>query len=359
LFCSKNISIFKLILKQPINNTTDKPMYDDSIVNVAVLKKLHETKAQKSNNFKLLKELCQVYAPSGNESRMKDFILAYIERHKSSWKVQPTILEGDNFQDAILLVFGEPKTVVFSHIDSIGYMVRYEKELIKIGGPRIKDGYKLWGYDSKGKVNCTLRLLEDTKEEKEKKMVYEADREIDRGTDLAFECDFRETEDSVQSCYLDNRLGCWVALRLAETLENGIIAFSCYEEVGGGSAAVLAKYIYENYKVRQALICDITWVTTGVLAGKGVAISMRDSLLPRRTYVQKLIKLAEKAGIPYQIEVENAGGSDGKDLQTSPYPFDWCFVGAPEENVHTPDEKVNKADIDSMLQLYQYLMKEL
>jgi putative aminopeptidase FrvX len=334
-------------------------MYDDSIISVSALKQIHEAKLQQSNNFALLKDLCQVYATSGNESSMKEFILSFVEKHKFSWKVQPQIIENEDLQDGILLVFGQPKTVVFSHIDTIGYMVRYEKELIKIGGPRVKDGYKLWGYDSKGKINCTLRLLEDTKEEKEKKMIYEADREIDRGTDLAFECDFRETDDYVQSCYLDNRLGCWVALKLAETLENGIIAFSCYEEVGGGSTSILAKYIYDNYRVRQALICDITWVTTGVFAGKGVAISMRDSLVPRRSYVQKLIKIAEQAGIPYQIEVENAGGSDGKDLQTSPYPFDWCFVGAPEENVHTPDEKVHKADIDAMLKLYKCLMKEL
>lgn len=334
-------------------------MYDDSIINVAVLKKLHETKIQKNNNFKLLQDLCQVYATSGNEGNMKDFVLAYIEKNKNSWKVQPQIIIGDALQDGVILVFGQPKTAIFAHMDSIGYMVRYEKELVKIGGPRFKDGYKLWGQDSKGEIHCTMRVLEDAKEEKEKRLVYEADREIDRGTDLAFECDFRETEDFVQSCYLDNRLGCWVALKVAETLENGIIAFSCYEEVGGGSARILAKYIYDNYKVQQALICDITWITTGVLLGKGVAISMRDSLLPRRSYVKRIIELAEQSGIPYQLEVETAGGSDGKDLQTSPYPFDWCFVGAGEENVHTPDEKVHKADIDAMLKLYQYLMKEL
>ncbi len=334
-------------------------MYDDSIINVAVLKKLHEAKIQKNNNFKLLQDLCQVYATAGNEGNMKKFVLDYIEKNQSSWTVQPQIIVGDVLQDGILLVFGQPKTAIFAHMDSIGYMVRYEKELVKIGGPRFKDGYKLWGQDSKGEIHCTMRVLEDAKEEKDKRLVYEADREIERGTDLAFECDFRETEDFVQSCYLDNRLGCWVALKVAETLENGIIAFSCYEEVGGGSARILAKYIYDNYKVQQALICDITWITTGVLMGKGVAISMRDSLLPRRSYVKRIIQLAEQAGIPYQLEVETAGGSDGKDLQTSPYPFDWCFVGAGEENVHTPDEKVHKADIDAMLKLYQYLMKEL
>ena len=48
------------------------------------------------------------------------------------------------------------------------------------------------------------------------------------------------------------------------------------------------------------------------------------------------------------VEVENAGGSDGNGLQKSDYPWDWCFVGAPEDNAHSPDEKVHKKDIQSM-----------
>jgi putative aminopeptidase FrvX len=34
-------------------------------------------------------------------------------------------------------------------------------------------------------------------------------------------------------------------------------------------------------------------------------------------------------------------------------------VGAPEDYVHTPDEVVDKRDIDSMLRLYQVLLREL
>ena len=140
---------------------------------------------------------------------------------------------------------------------------------------------------------------------------------------------------------------------------DGIICFSCWEEQGGGSVGYLAKFIYEKYGVRQALISDITWVTKGVKHGDGAAISMRDSGLPRRSYINKIIKLAKKSEVPFQLEVENAGGSDGNALQRSPYPIDWCFIGAPEDNVHSPNEKVNKKDITSMLDLYKYLMKSL
>ena len=57
--------------------------------------------------------------------------------------------------------------------------------------------------------------------------------------------------------------------------------------------------------------------------------------------------------------MENTGGSDGNSLQNSEYPWDWCFVGAPEDNVHSPNEKVHKKDIDSMLKLYKELMRKL
>ncbi len=86
---------------------------------------------------------------------------------------------------------------------------------------------------------------------------------------------------------------------------------------------------------------------------------MRDYGIPRRSYINKIISLAKESKIPFQLEVESAGGSDGNALQRSPYPFDWCFIGAPEDNVHSQDEKVHKKDIKAMVAMYEYLMKKL
>jgi len=107
------------------------------------------------------------------------------------------------------------------------------------------------------------------------------------------------------------------------------------------------------------LISDITWITEGVHPGKGVVISMRDSGIPRQKFVREIIELAKKSNIPFQLEVENAGGSDGTEIQKQPYPIDWCFIGAAEENVHSPDEKVNKVDVESMVKMYKYLIETL
>ena len=307
--------------------------------------------------MKLLKELCGVHAPSGNEIAMTEYLLDYIEKNKKNWKVQPEIIFGDGFQDCIMLKFGNPTTAIFAHIDSIGFTVKYNKEIVKIGGPRTIEGTKLVGEDSQGKFECELLVIEY--EDGPDRYEYVLEREIDRGTDLVFKREFIETDSHVQSCYMDNRLGVWNALQVAENLENGVICFSCWEEHGGGSVGYLARHMYENWGVRQALISDITWITEGVTDGDGVAISMRDSGLPRRSYINRIIALAKQGGIKYQLEVENAGGSDGNALQKSPYPFDWCFIGAAEHDVHSPTERVNKADVIEMVKLYEYLMEKL
>ena len=306
--------------------------------------------------MELLKTLCHIEAPSGSEQNMTEFVLDYIKSNQDSWKVKPELFYGDGFQDCIVLVFGKPTTAIFAHLDSIGYTVKYKNEVIKIGGPSTKEGIVLVGQDSQGRIEEKLQC----KTNKDgNKTFFIGGREVERGTTLTFKVDFRETDDFVQCCYLDNRLGVWNALKVAEKLENGIICFSAWEEHGGGSVGYLAKFIYEKYGVKQALISDITWVTEGVKHAKGVAISIRDSGIPRRTYINRIIDLAKASNIPFQLEVENSGGSDGNALQRSPYPFDWCFIGAPEDFVHTPNEKVHKSDIESMTQMYDYLMINL
>ena len=303
-------------------------------------------------DFSLLHTLCQIHAPSGNEVALKEFLLDYVSQESTGWSQQPEVIHGEDFQDCIILKFGKPRTAIFAHMDSIGFTVRYQDQLVPIGGPKAQNGYRLVGHDRMGPIEC--ELLND-----EGNLFYKFPRGIERGTELVFKCDFRETEDYVQSCYLDNRLGVFNALKVAETLQDGVIVFSCWEEHGGGSVPYLAKYIYEQWGVKQGLISDITWVTDGVMHGQGVAISMRDRNIPRRSFVQKIIGLAHESGIDYQLEVEGAGSSDGRELQLSPYPFDWCFVGAPEDHVHSPDEKVHKHDIDCMIRLYRALMEQL
>jgi putative aminopeptidase FrvX len=303
--------------------------------------------------MKLLKQLCEIHAPSGEESKMKDFLFKYIQKEKKNWKVKPEIYQGEEFQDCIILKFGKPRTAILAHMDSIGFTVRYQNQLLPIGSPEAEMGTRLVGEDSLGPIECILEF------DKDNRAFYTFGRQIERGTSLTYKIDFRDTKSFIQTPYLDDRLGVYAALKVAETLKDGVIVFSCWEEHGGGSVPYLAKFIYEQWKVRQALIADITWVSDGVDPGKGVVISLRDRNIPRRIFVDRIIDIAKKRKMKFQLEVEGTGSSDGRELQLSPYPFDWCFIGAPEQNPHTPDEKVHKDDIKSMIEMYELLMKDL
>ncbi|MFC7670050.1 hypothetical protein ACFQT0_23785 [Hymenobacter humi] len=66
------------------------------------------------------------------------FVLNYVQEAQAAWQHQPTIIADDRFQDCILLVFGKPRTAVFAHLDSIGFTVRYGRQLVRIGAPRAK-----------------------------------------------------------------------------------------------------------------------------------------------------------------------------------------------------------------------------
>lgn len=304
-------------------------------------------------DFALLKELCAISAPSGSEVHVKDFLLDYIAKNSVNWKSKPSIYHGEEFQDCVVLVFGNPRAAMFAHMDSVGFTVRYENQLIPIGGPDIRSGYKLVGHDSLGEIECTLSV------DKHNRPFYEFGRAIERGTSLTFKPDFRETRNKIQCCSIDNRLGIFMALQVCSKIKDGIIVFSSWEEHGGGSVPYLIKFIYEKYQVRQCLISDITWITGGVHAGKGTVISLRDANVPRKSFIRKIIRIAQESGVLHQLEVEGSGSSDAREIQTSPYPVDWCFIGPPEDNVHSPDEIVAKKDVRETIKFYNTLFLKL
>lgn len=314
-------------------------------------------------NFDLLRRLCAIPSTAGDEGEMARFILKYLSENSKSFKTAPQVLSGAGFQDMVIAVFGEPRTAVFAHTDTVAYCTAYERELVKIGNPKAEDGAKLEGYIKGKKTEAVLRITEKRKKtgsnNKEEFLTYESDAKFAPGTPLTYAPDWKETKQFVKSAYMDNRLGVWNALQQAQTMDHGALVFSTYEEHGGGGAQFAGRFLQENFGIQQALISDVTLLTKHIRHKKGVAISMRDRGIPRQSYVRRIISIAESHKIPFQLEVEKAGGSDGNALQDSSYAWDWCFIGPPEDNYHCPGEKVAKTDIEAMVNLYRILLAEL
>jgi putative aminopeptidase FrvX len=237
-------------------------------------------------------------------------------------------------------------------MDTIGFTVRYEDQLVPIGGVEAKLGIRLVGKDSLGLIDCKIKEYDEI-------IRHDFPRRIDRGTCLSYRQNVRIDGEYIQAAYLDNRLGIFNCLKICEEITNGWVVFSTYEEHCGGSMPFLLKFIQDTAPITQALVSDITWITEGIAHHEGVVISLRDKMIPRKKFLDRVIGLAKKSGIPYQLEVEDFGASDGREIQLSPYAIDWCFIGAAEDNVHSPDEKVSLADLDAMIALYRYLMAHL
>ncbi len=178
---------------------------------------------------------------------------------------------------------------------------------------------------------------------------------IQRGDRLVYAAEPRMVDGYIQSPYLDNRAGIWAALNALANCESVAVAFTTGEESGGGGAAICARFLWEKFNVNKALISDITWDTEDVHCGSGVALSMRDSKVPSQRFVSEVVALAEKSGIPYQLEVESEGGSDGAIVERSGFPIDWMFIGAPEERPHSSTERIAIADLEAMAKMLIYL----
>lgn len=301
----------------------------------------------------VLRSLFEVHSPSGEEVNMKRFILNFVNENSEKWKIKPQLFHGEEFQDCLVMIFGKPEVALFAHMDTTGFTVRYQDQLIPIGGPEVRGQEILTGSDDFGEIECELTLYD------EHQLHYKFGRTIASGTSLVYKNTFKEDQSYCYSPYLDNRIGIYNLLKIAENLENGALVFSCWEEHGGGSVPFLVRFLYEKYKVKKMLVSDVTWVSDGVRMNDGVVISHRDKNIPRRSFIKYIRQLAEINNIPFQDEVEAYGSSDAREIQLSPYPIDWCFIGPPVENAHSNYEKISKEDLKSMISFYQKLMGQL
>ncbi len=304
-------------------------------------------------NFELLKQICNIHSPSGDEQYLTEFLIRYFDEFSNTFNHKSKLFYGKDFKNCLVTVFGQPKTAIFCHIDKVGFTVRYNNQLIAIGSPDVSADDKVKALIDNQICTYPIDVLE------ENKIVLLSEQILPRGTTLTYHDNFMEQEDFIQSSYLDNSIGIFTLLKAAEKANNTAFVFTTGEEQGGGCIPFLAKFLFENYKIYDCLICDTTWSTNGVLLGKGPVISLRDTGIPRKIFTDRIVDLAEKSGLRFQLEVEDCGGSDGKELSNVPYPMDWCFIGVAQLNHHSSNEKAYKSDILENIKLYNYLISAL
>ena len=291
---------------------------------------------------KLLKKLTSLHTPTGEEEKAVDFLLEYIEKNKSSWKHTPKVIHNEETRNNIVVVFGNPKTAIMSHIDSIGFMhTGTKKTMLNIGGVVYVNNAKIRGYTRNNKKIETKLKVKNNK-------AFSLHNNIPPGTNFTYVPKWKETRQLIKSTNLDDKLGVYVCLELAKTLKNGILIFTCGEEEPmAGDIPYLTELIYKDYGVKNVLVLDVTPDTNNIDLGKGTVIAYRDQYIYKRAFINKILDILNSRHV--QLEVGYDGSSDGEYILMSPYPMNVIFLGIPVQKLHTNYEVINKRDVCTTL----------
>jgi putative aminopeptidase FrvX len=237
-------------------------------------------------------------------------------------------------------------------MDTIGFTQGYGRELIRIGGPHVDGGEAI--RSTVGGVTHRSRVVK-----RKEAWSLEEPSEAPPGSRFVYDLPLELDGLRVQGPYLDNRAGVWSALAVLRDTDEVAVAFTANEEHSGRGATTCARWLHDQLGIRQALISDITWHTRHIRCGRGPAVSLRDRNLPRQSFLDRVLAAAESSGIPFQREIESDGSSDGGSIERSGVPMDWVFVGAPQEDSHTPHEVVHLNDLHDMVRLTAHLVQAL
>ena len=183
---------------------------------------------------------------------------------------------------------------------------------------------------------------------------------ISIGDPILLKSDFCELlNNRISSATLDNRAGMSVIFDCLEKLKdkdlpcNLCVAFASGEEQGLLGAYTVA----DNIKCDLAVVVDVTYgetpdakVTETFPLGCGAVICRGPNVHFEMT--KKVIELAKKKNIPYEIEV--ASGSTGTNawaLQTSGHGIPCVVISVPLRYMHTTVETVEIGDLESVSKL--------
>ncbi|HEY3329616.1 MAG TPA: M20/M25/M40 family metallo-hydrolase [Capsulimonadaceae bacterium] len=290
------------------------------------------------DEFADLRHLLALDSPSGDEDVIADWLASHIAESVPDARL---IRLGDSL---VATRSSAPSVAIFAHTDTTGFTVGYSQELIPIGSPAPieNDTFKSL---LAGTVHTLISGPGDSWS------IVGNPSEVSPGDRLVYSAHHSTDGDILTGPYLDNRCGVWAALQVLKREPDAAVAFTAGEEHSGGGATKCARFVCEELGVRAAIISDITWHTDSILCGKGPAISLRDRYVPSQRFLRHILAIAGASGIPFQREIESAGGSDGAYIERSGYPIDWVFVGAPEKRPHTSTEQINLTDLRNMARL--------
>jgi putative aminopeptidase FrvX len=165
---------------------------------------------------------------------------------------------------------------------------------------------------------------------------------------------------------LDDRIGCAVLIetlrRLKSTPHDIYFVFSVQEEVNSSGARTSA------YSIDPDLALAIDLTDTGdvpkalpmaVELGKGPAIKVKDvGMIADPRIKEWMVKRAEAARIPYQLEILRQGTTDAEVIQSSRDGVPSGALSIPGRYIHSASEMVDLSDVENAVKLLLALISK-
>jgi putative aminopeptidase FrvX len=164
----------------------------------------------------------------------------------------------------------------------------------------------------------------------------------------------------LESPFLDNRVGCWALVCLAESLAeqasvNVVLGATTCEEIGGFGAPVLARAVEPD-----AVIClDATYEDEAqdVRLGAGPVLTLSDaSVVLGCTLRDRFRAFCEGRSLPLQTEVYNYSGTDARAFPHQGLPAPVYALLLPTRGNHTPTEVAHVDDLTAWLDTLRALL---
>jgi len=334
-------------------------------------------------NIKLFKDLCEATGASGFEYGIRDLIIKEMTPLADS-------IEVDNIGNIVALVKGkssDKKIMCAAHMDEIGFIVRHIDDngfirILPLGGfdPKTLTAQRVIVHGTKDLPGCMgvkpIHVM--TPEERTKMPALtdyvvdvgmpkeEVEKYVSLGDSITRIGDLIEMGDCLNVKSIDNRGGCYMLIEAVRAIkESGNLpdydlyaVFSVQEEVGLRGAQAATLKIQPDFAF--ALDTTIAFDTPGsgehdkcTVLGKGTAIKVYDgTLITDSRMVKYMCALCAEKGIPSQLELLAAGGTDAGALQK--FTAGGSITGAvsiPVRNVHQSIEMAHKVDIQASVDL--------
>jgi endoglucanase len=185
------------------------------------------------------------------------------------------------------------------------------------------------------------------------------------GDYATFDTEFRENGDIISGKAFDNRIGCYILLRLIESDLPLYYAFTVQEEVGLRGAQIAA------YRMKPDIAFAIDTTSSGEwpedkdvpqypVIGKGPTITVADRrVICDPEIVQSIRETAEAQSIPYQIKRPMVGGTDAGTMHLAREGVRSAVVAVAARYIHSPLAVASKKDISAAIRLVDCSIRKI